>query len=86
MRLTVSLTARFNADSVQKVRDRPLRAKCVSVASYMSNENKPQESAGGAENPRRAQKGVKDNDEVVTGALGEPIPGAIADATDGELK
>lgn len=35
---------------------------------------------------RTAKKGVRDNDQIVTGALGEPIPGAIADATDGELK
>ena len=35
---------------------------------------------------RTAKKGVRDNDQIVLGALGEPIPGAIADATDGELK
>jgi hypothetical protein len=33
---------------------------------------------------RVAKKGVKDTDEVVTGALGEPIPGAVADTTDGD--
>ena len=33
---------------------------------------------------RTAHKGVKDTDEIVTGALGEPIPGAVADTTDGD--
>jgi hypothetical protein len=32
-----------------------------------------------------AKKGVKDTDHIVTGALGEPIPGAVADTTDGDL-
>ena len=30
----------------------------------------------------QAQKGVKDKGKVVTGALGEPLIGAIADITD----
>jgi hypothetical protein len=33
---------------------------------------------------RRARRGVKDAGHVVTGALGEPLPGTIADVTDGD--
>ena len=33
---------------------------------------------------RRARRGVKDHGHIVTGALGEPLPGSIADVTDGD--
>ncbi|MDB5433871.1 MAG: hypothetical protein JWR47_128 [Phenylobacterium sp.] len=33
---------------------------------------------------RRARAGVKDSGEVVETALGEPVPGSVADVTDGD--
>lgn len=33
---------------------------------------------------RRPRRGVKDAGHIVTGALGEPLPGSIADVTDGD--
>jgi hypothetical protein len=33
---------------------------------------------------RRARRGVKDAGHIVIGALGEPLPGSIADVTDGD--
>ncbi len=33
---------------------------------------------------RRARRGVRDHGHIVTGALGEPLPGSIADVTDGD--
>jgi len=33
---------------------------------------------------RRARRGVKDAGHLVTGALGEPLPGSVADVTDGD--
>ena len=51
----------------------------------MSDPNTPKAPETDAEDHLRvAKKGVKDTDEVVTGALGEPIPGAVADTTDGD--
>ena len=52
----------------------------------MSDPNKPQDAKPDEAQLRQAHKGVKDTDEIVTGALGEPIPGAVADTTDGDLE
>ena len=51
----------------------------------MSDPKTPPPETEADDHPLRvAKKGVKDTDEVVTGALGEPIPGAVADTTDGD--
>jgi hypothetical protein len=50
----------------------------------MSEPKKPESDAHEETALRQAHKGVKDTDQIVTGALGEPIPGAVADATDGD--
>ena len=50
----------------------------------MSDPKKPESDKDEDSKIRTAHKGVKDTDEIVTGALGEPIPGAVADTTDGD--
>jgi len=50
----------------------------------MSDPKKPEDTKPEDAHPRQAHKGVRDTDEIVTGALGEPIPGAVADTTDGD--
>jgi hypothetical protein len=56
----------------------------MSEGPSMSDPNKPEDAKADDAHLRQAHKGVKDTDEIVTGALGEPIPGAVADTTDGD--